>query len=162
MSSIEDSDAPSSVVADKLKRAAEKKRAQRKAREAKKAAEVTIDESKNEVKKIPKRKKGEEEFKEPESPEGLLTAVPKGYTIEKIEAPVKKSKPEADVPPPPPPAAPKLIVRHTDLPSALDQIFKKRDPYYKFKIAGVAAAFAGAVGYAYAPTLAVALNGDLR
>jgi len=151
---LEDSDAPSSVVADKLKRAAEKKRAQRKAREAKKAAEVTIDESKNEVKKIPKRKKAEEP---------VVAEEPKGYTIEKIEAPVKKAKPEADVPAPPPPAAPKpLIVRHTDLPSALDRIFRQRDPYYRFKIAGVAAAFAGVVGYTYAPTLAVALNGDLR
>lgn len=153
MSSIEDSDAPSSVVADKLKRAAEKKRAQRKAREEIKKLEVTIDESKNTIKKIAKRKKEPAVVEEP---------VSQGYTIEKIEAPVKKSKP-VDVPPPPPPAAPKqLIVRHTDLPSALDRIFKQRDPYYRFKIAGVAAAFAGVVGYTYAPTLAVALNSDLR
>lgn len=152
-----DSDAPSTVVAAKLKLAAEKKRAQRKAREEnKKKAEVAIDESKNEVKKIPKRKKAEE-------PE------PKGYTIEKIEEPVikkldrmvKEGKMAHVAPAAPTPPVPKLIV-HTDLPSALDHIFKLRDPYYRFKIAGVAAAFAGAAGYAYAPTLAVALNGDLR
>lgn len=137
-----------------MKLAAEKKRAQRKAREEnKKKAEVVIDESKNEVKKIPKRKKAEEP---------VVAEEPKGYTIEKIEAPEKKSKP---VPPPAAapavPAAPKLIV-HTDLPTALDKIFKLRDPYYRFKIAGVAAAIAGVAGYTYAPTLAVALNGDLR
>jgi hypothetical protein len=164
--------APSAEEQAKAKALSERKRALRKAREEQKRKQsemqVNFDMSKNQVKAIPKRSKKDVPEQEP------LVAAIAGYTIVREGPRVAAAVPAA--PPPLPVAsgsvatpqtapAPKLrsaVLSHRDLPSALDSMFRRADPYYRFKIAGVAAAFAGVVVYQYAPTVALALNPDLK